>query len=180
MKRPLFTFLILLILPFSLFSQKMGNISGQVTDNEDYPLQGANVYIKALEKGAVTDRDGDFKIGRVPEGIYEMTVSFIGFDPVTTKIELDAGESVAKDFVLEGGIMLQGVTVGSSLHGQARALNQQKTAPNIKNVVSADLIGRFPDPNVAEALQRIPGISVQRDQGEGRYVQIRGTDPSML
>ena len=62
---------------------------------------------------------------------------------------------------------------------RARALNQQKTAPNITNVVSADQIGAFPDPNAAEALQRIPGISIQRDQGEGRYVIIRGTEPRL-
>jgi hypothetical protein len=40
-------------------------------------------------------------------------------------------------------------------------------------------IGSFPDPNAAEAIQRVPGIVVQRDQGEGRYVLIRGTEPRL-
>ena len=62
------------------------------------------------------------------------------------------------------------------LEGQARALNQQQNAPNIMNVVSADQIGAFPDPNAAEAVQRVPGVSIQRDQGEGRYVLVRGTE----
>ena len=62
------------------------------------------------------------------------------------------------------------------LEGQAKALNQQKESLNIQNVVSADQIGRFPDPNAAEATQRIPGITIERDQGEGRYVQVRGTE----
>ena len=63
--------------------------------------------------------------------------------------------------------------------GQARALNQQRTAPNIVNVISADQIGQFPDSNAAEATQRIPGVTIERDQGEGRYVAIRGTEPRL-
>ena len=73
------------------------------------------------------------------------------------------------------------VTVRAELiqAAQERALNQQKTAPNITNVVSADQIGSFPDRNAAETTQRIPGISITKDQGEGRYVNIRGTDPRL-
>jgi TonB-dependent receptor len=62
------------------------------------------------------------------------------------------------------------------LVGQAKALNRQKNAINITNIVAADQIGRFPDKNAAEATQRIPGISLNRDMGEGRYVIIRGTE----
>ncbi len=74
-------------------------------------------------------------------------------------------------------IMMGEVTITGMLFGQAKAFNQQKNADNIRNVVAADLIGRFPDPNVADALQRVPGISIDRDQGEGRFIQIRGTSP---
>ncbi|MGE0404875.1 MAG: TonB-dependent receptor [Candidatus Korobacteraceae bacterium] len=49
----------------------------------------------------------------------------------------------------------------------------------IKNVISSDQIGRFPDPNAAEATQRVPGVTVVRDQGEGRYVIVRGTEPRL-
>ena len=65
------------------------------------------------------------------------------------------------------------------LDSQERALNQQKTAPNITNVVSADQIGSFPDRNAAETTQRIPGVSITKDQGEGRYVNVRGTEPRL-
>ena len=63
--------------------------------------------------------------------------------------------------------------------GQARALNRQRTAPNIVNVISSDQIGQFPDSNAAEATQRIPGVTIERDQGEGRYVAVRGTEPRL-
>lgn len=58
--------------------------------------------------------------------------------------------------------------------GQRRALLEQRDAANIINVVSADAMGRFPDPNIAEALQRLPGIGIERDQGEGRFINVRG------
>ena len=40
-------------------------------------------------------------------------------------------------------------------------------------------MGRFPDPNAAEATQRISGVTVERDQGEGRFVMVRGTEPRL-
>jgi TonB-dependent receptor len=60
--------------------------------------------------------------------------------------------------------------------GQAKALNQQRTALNIKNIVSQEQMQRFPDLNTAEVLQRVPAIAIERDQGEGRYVLVRGTE----
>ena len=55
-----------------------------------------------------------------------------------------------------------------------QALDDQRRANTIKSVVHADGIGQLPDDNAAEALQRIPGLSVERDQGEGRFVRVRG------
>jgi len=58
----------------------------------------------------------------------------------------------------------------------ARAISAQEQADNIVSVISSDDIGHLPDKNAAEALARVPGLSVQRDQGEGRYVVVRGLD----
>ena len=55
-----------------------------------------------------------------------------------------------------------------------KALKEQKRADQISSVVHADGIGQLPDDNAAEALQRIPGVSTERDQGEGRFVSVRG------
>lgn len=60
-----------------------------------------------------------------------------------------------------------------------RALDDQQNADNILSVVRSDGIGRLPDTNAAEALQRVPGLSIERDQGEGRYVRIRGLGPDL-
>ena len=60
-----------------------------------------------------------------------------------------------------------------------KAILRQEGADNIVSAVSADDIGALPDINASEAAARLPGISVQRDQGEGRYVTVRGLGPDL-
>lgn len=69
---------------------------------------------------------------------------------------------------------LQKVVITGQAANLRNALDAQQAADNIVSVLSADGIGQLPDINAAEALQRLPGVSVERDQGEGRYVDIRG------
>lgn len=57
---------------------------------------------------------------------------------------------------------------------EARALQVQKTSPSLVSVISADSVGRLPDQNVAFAIGRLPGVAVERDQGQARYVNLRG------
>jgi TonB-dependent receptor len=61
----------------------------------------------------------------------------------------------------------------------AKSIAAQDKADNIINVLSSDDIGNLPDKNAAEALARMPGVSVQRDQGEGRYITVRGLGPDL-
>lgn len=74
---------------------------------------------------------------------------------------------------------VQTVVVTGQAAATDRALRDQAAADNIVSVVRADGMGRLPDKNPAEALQRLPGVSVERDQGEGRYVRIRGLGPDL-
>jgi len=60
-----------------------------------------------------------------------------------------------------------------------RALTEQRRSDNIESVVHADGVAQLPDDNAAEALQRVPGLSVERDQGEGRFVRVRGIAPDL-
>ena len=69
---------------------------------------------------------------------------------------------------------LQEVTITSIRDSAASAIEQQKNADGVTNVVAGDTVGKLPDSNIAEALQRVSGISIQRDQGEGRYINVRG------
>ena len=60
-----------------------------------------------------------------------------------------------------------------------QALKEQRSSDSIKSVVHADGVAQLPDENVAEAVQRLPGVSVERDQGEGRFVSVRGLGPDL-
>ena len=62
---------------------------------------------------------------------------------------------------------------------QNKALDEYRRANSITNFIAADDMGQFVDQNVAESLQRLPGISISRDQGEGRFVSVRGIDAGL-
>src|SRR5262249_46250928 len=117
----------------------------------------------------------------VPAGKVTVTVSYLGLAPTMQEVTVETGSTANQDFVLAPPEVSSSLTVVAEpdLVGQARALNDQKNSINLVNLVASDQIGRFPAPNAAEATQRIPGIVVQRDQGEGRYVLIRGTEPRL-
>ncbi len=154
-------------------------ISGKVVDaiNEE-PLMGVSVIVEDISLGTVTDRSGNF-VMRIPPGKHQLVFNYLGFKKKSISIDINRDEKF-ESVSLEGDISsIDEVTIRVNRYGQAKALNEQKNADNIKNVISSDQMGRFPDQNVAEALQRVPGITITRDQGEGRYVQIRGTNPNL-
>lgn len=164
----------------SAHAQSRGAIIGRVTDAIDgEPLPGANVVVEDAASGAATDADGDYRLSRLLPGTYTLRVSYIGYEVQTITVDLTAGATVRQDVALApASVEGEGIVVtGLRAQGQAKALSQQRNAANIINVVASDQIGRFPDPSAPEALQRVPGISVQRDLGEGRFIQIRGASP---
>ncbi|MEG2961522.1 MAG: TonB-dependent receptor plug domain-containing protein, partial [Janthinobacterium sp.] len=71
------------------------------------------------------------------------------------------------------------VVVSGQRASLRNAIAAQEKADNIISVISSDDIGGLPDKNAAEALARLPGVSVQRDQGEGRYITVRGLGPDL-
>ena len=160
---------------------QFGAVTGKVYDaSNGEPLPGATVRVAGTGLGSVTALDGVFFIAKVPVGKQTITVNYIGFDETRSEIEvIEYDMAVANFEMMVSATKLEGVTISGLLEGQVKALNQQRSAENIKNIVSADQIGRFPDLNTAEAVQRIPGASISRDQGEGRYVQVRGLPPGL-
>jgi TonB-dependent receptor len=155
-----------------------GVVAGVVADAQaGVGLPGAPVRIEGTAREAVTDSRGRFRIAGVPDGEHTLVVTYLGFETARQAVRVANGDAaeVRVEMRLRG--FEETVTVQAPLlEGQARALNQQQNATRIVNVVSADQIGNFPDPNAAEALQRIPAVSIERDQGEGRYVLVRGTE----
>jgi len=159
-----------------------GTLESRVLDGTTGdPLPGATVAVEGTPLLATTDRTGSVRLSGVPVGDQTLIISYLGSNEVRVPVKVTAGVTTVPDVKLTKTGYEETVTVAAEIirDADARALNQQKTAPNITNVVSADQIGRFPDPNAAETTQRIPGISIQRDQGEGRYVIVRGTEPRL-
>ncbi|HID7812300.1 TonB-dependent receptor [Stenotrophomonas maltophilia] len=81
--------------------------------------------------------------------------------------------------VAADAVDLDRIEVRAQLESQIRAVDLKRSSNAIEDAVSSDALGQYPDKNVAESLQRLPGISVTRDQGEGRYVVVRGLDANL-
>ena len=174
----IFIMLSMMITVDSLQAQSKGRVTGRVIDaNTKEFLPGANVMIVGTSYGSATDRAGMYRIDNVPPGTYTMKVSYIGYEELSTEITVTAGSTLKQDMALKVSyVEMEEVVVQGLREGQIKALSQQRVASNIKNVISEEQMQRFPDLNTTEVLQRIPGVTITRDQGEGRYVLIRGTE----
>ena len=156
-------------------------ITGVVTDTLSGDiLPGANVFLSGTNFGAATDRYGEFVIENVPPGSYTLRVGYIGYEPYSLEISVQRDEALQIEVSLEQtAIEMEGIVVSGLRQGQIKALNQQRAAREIKNVLSREEMEKFPDVNTAEVLQRVPGVSIMRSLGEGAFVYVRGTEPRL-
>ncbi|CAN1505572.1 CirA Outer membrane receptor proteins, mostly Fe transport [Flavobacteriaceae bacterium] len=180
MKTKLNRILFLVVLNFTgfCFSQKQGLI-GTVYDNK-LPIPGATISIENSNNKTTSDFDGNFKLTSIADGTFKVIVNSIGFKTQEVTISISPNEVYNMGAItlepLETG--LKEVIVNSAQrNSELRALNMQKNAINVMNVIAADGIGKLPDRNAAETVQRVQGVSIERDQGEGRFVSVRGLPP---
>lgn len=156
-------------------------VQGTVTDaSGDAPLEGAIVRIEGLNRSASTGRYGDYRIANVPAGTYDVTVSYVGTNAVSQSITVDAADTVLDFRIGANARYLDNVLVVGSRAAQAGAINQQRASDSIISVIDSDGLGNFPDTTVADSLARVPGLSIETDQGEGRYVSIRGINADLI
>ncbi|MEM7052908.1 MAG: TonB-dependent receptor [Pseudomonadota bacterium] len=166
---------IILVSSIALAQQPTGTISGTVVSGDDrVTFEGASVQIVGTDRRTSTDRDGRFRFSLVPVGSYEILVEYVGTGSETVAANVTAGETTDVTVLLP--IQLDRVVVIGQKAIQSASLSRERAAVNNINVITADAIGQFPDRNVAEALQRVSGLSLQRDQGEGRFITIRGAN----
>lgn len=156
-----------------------GEVTGQVSDaSETRYLQSANVRIVELNRSVSTDRDGRFVFADVPAGEYTLEISYSGAETVTQKVTVtETGRVVANASV--GGADAREILVVGQAASFNSALSRQREADGVSSVLTRDSIGQFPDQNVAESLRRLPGVNILNDQGEGRFVSLRGLDPEL-
>ena len=161
-------------------AQQSGSITGRVTGPDGNPIGNASVRVADGVQNGVTDRTGRYHIPGVPVGRQRVIARYIGFRSDTTAVDVAAGGPTTLDVALErSSYVLEGIEVTGERGGQFGSMNAQRLSSTLVNVVSADEIGSLPDQNVAEAVQRLSGVSIQTDRGEGRFVSIRGTAPNL-
>lgn len=179
----LFTVFLMAITPINaenIISKKLApsSLTGRVVDENGYVLPGATIIIEGTNIGAVSDVNGFFRVNGLKKGTYQVKIKYIGYIPEKRIVTIENKTIALNNIVLKEGILMDEIVV-TGLSAEKKALQKQKTDINITNVISADQVSRFPDSNIGDALKRIPGISVQYDQGEARFGHIRGTSPDL-
>ncbi|PZF73488.1 TonB-dependent receptor [Taibaiella soli] len=163
--------LIFFLLFTSIFSYA-GNISGVIKDaGTSTPLTGVMVTLKNSTKGAASDVDGKFIIEDVPDGKYELTLSYIGYKKTITQITVKGATTF--DFTMEADkSQLKEVTVKTNkiTHTESAVVLEMRKSATIVSGISAAQISKTMDRNAADVVKRIPGVTIQED----RFITVRG------
>jgi TonB-dependent receptor len=158
-------------------AQGTGSIAGRVYDADTgRSLQGAVVRVRGTTALDTTDSNGRFVISPVPAGEATIDIEYVGLAATEQAVNVTAGSSATVMVAMDTGVVeLEMLVVRAAAMGQALAINQQKTALGIVNIVSEEMFGQMTDGNIGQALQRLPGISVDEDQdGSPSSINIRG------
>jgi TonB-dependent receptor len=160
--------------------ERRGGITGRVTDNSGGVLPGARIELQPLGLSVVSDSQGAFFINAVEPGSCTVTIIYVGFKEFTTQVNVQAGQTASIEAKLEVALQnLEVLVTAERASGEAEAVNRELTADNIVQVLPADVLRSLPNANMADALGRLPSVTIERDEGEGKYVQIRGTEPRL-
>ncbi|HEX9654538.1 MAG TPA: TonB-dependent receptor [bacterium] len=171
---------LLLILNASLaLAAPASRIVGVVKDaNTGEPLPGANIIIVGTAIGSSSGLSGEFAVNAVPTGDFTLRVTFIGYETKEMPVKIAPDAELKLEVALASTYLeAEAVVVSAQREGQVAAINQQLSADALVNVVSSEKILEVPDANTAESIARLPGVSIQRDGGEGSQVVVRGLSP---
>lgn len=162
----------LLVLPAQA---QTGAVRGTVLDAETgETIIGANVRLEGTTTGSTTDLDGRYEILNVPQGIYRVVFSYIGYAASTvTDVEVMAGQATRLDVTLRPAALgLDEVTVEARAirNNEATLLRDRQKATAVSDAISAEAISRSGAGDAAAAMSRVTGASVVG----GRYVYVRG------
>jgi TonB-dependent receptor len=159
---------------------RVGSIAGTAMSSDHNPLPGAQVELYPGEFSTSTNLQGEFTITNLAPGTYTVTINYLGFSQFTKSVVVAAGQMVKVEAVLEVARVNDTVevTAGRS-YGEVEAINEIRASDPILNMLPSSVIISLPNANVADAVGRLPGVTLERDEGEGKYVQIRGTAPNL-
>ena len=181
MIKRLYFFAIFLFSCTAAFGQN-GTIRGQVTDKKTHDgIPGAIVYFDDHKNGVVSDNKGNYTIAGIIPGEYKVKIKYIGYEEYEEKIKISAGQLLILNIKISPSTQnLQTVSVFGKIskESEAAARSSERNANNITNVVTAQVMERSPDINAANVLQRVSGVTIQRNTGgDEAYAIIRGLEP---
>jgi TonB-dependent receptor len=163
------------------FAADDGNLTGHVLRPRDaQPVADARVQITETGAKTQTDAQGAYSFSALAPGAYTLVVTPSGGSPTQRKATVTAGKTTQQDMTAGPEMnALESITVLAQRTSIAVAREAQYEAPNLVNITTYEEIRKIPDVSVAEAVRRIPGISLETDEGEGRYVNCRGLDADL-
>ena len=152
-----------------------GRVTGVVLNADNgQPVSDAGVQIVGTTLGTMTGADGTFRIGNVPAGTITIQVRRLGFKPITlTGLMLPANGARVDTVRLQQNVALveaQIVSAAADKGSVEASLDEQRNASGVVSSVTSEQMGRSPDANAAQAVQRVSGVTVQ----DGKYVYVRG------
>src|SRR6266480_5137697 len=160
--------------------ERKGGISGHVTDNSGSVLQGARIELQPVGTIVASNIQGEFIINDVTPGKFTVSITYVGFNQFTKQVTVAAGQAASVDAKLDVESQnLKVLVTAERASGEAEAVNRERTADNIVQVLPSEVIRSLPNANMADALGRLPSVTIERDEGEGKFVQIRGTEPRL-
>ena len=160
-------------------AQGTGTVAGRVSDaRTGFSLQGAIIRVAGTASVAYSDAKGRYSIVGLPVGAVSVETEYVGLDTQRREARVAAGQVATLDFALESATLkMEAFTVAESVRGQALAINQQKTASGIVNIVSEETFSNNLNGNIGFTLQQLPGITVNEDEdGTPSGVNIRGLE----
>ena len=164
----------------ALAQSATGLVTGTVTDASGAVLKGARIELQPGMKTGYTDNQGVFTLSDVAAGHYVVHASFVGFEAGQKEIDLSAGQALTLPIALHVANTKDEILVHAErAHGEADAINETRAADNIIQSLPAEVITSLPNANVADAIGRLPSVVLYRIEGEGVYVQVRGTEPRL-
>ncbi len=151
-------------------------------------LNNARVTLRGTDLVAFTDETGSYRLPHVPAGAVTLEVFYTGMVPERIPLTVAAGGAIERDVSLTSSSAAAGgaragevvkldsfvISTSREMDGAAIAINEQRFAPNIVNVVSADEFGVVPDGNIGEFLKMLPGITMSYRGGDPREVSMNG------
>ena len=171
----------LLLISLPAFAQSgRGVILGSVVDDSGSVLKGARVELLPLGIATSVNSQGNFVLRDIVPGEYTLTTTYIGFKTDNQEVDVVAGKTLNLSVKLEVASKSEEILVTADrARGEADAINQTRTADNIIDVLPAEVIISLPNANVADALGRMSGVVLERAEGEGEYIDVRGLEPRL-